>query len=234
MVMQNRLYFYWNRERVMQNVLTFYLNRERIIWNGILGISVGAYCIRPLKTSSRETYDQKSMYMWGVCNTPLLWRQKGSIPKINFLTMRIVMGVFFDLKNGYAKLYDLLFESKNYYAELITHLFESNNSYAKWHDPFFDQTETYAKCIDLLFESRKGCAKWHDLFFDQTETYAKCIDLLFESRKGCVKRHIGYFCRGVLHTPPQCILKRNVWSEIQVHVGRMQYAPTLTEERVYF
>ena len=31
--------------------------------NGILGISVGAYCIRPLKMSPRETYDQKSMYM---------------------------------------------------------------------------------------------------------------------------------------------------------------------------
>ena len=74
MFMQNRLYLYWNRERVMRN--------------GILGISVEAYCIRPIKASSKETYDQKSMYMWGVCNTPLLWRTKRSIPKINFGVMR--------------------------------------------------------------------------------------------------------------------------------------------------
>ena len=61
--MQNRLYLYWNRERVMRNVLTFYLNRKRAMQNGILGISVEAYCIRPIKASSKETYDHKSMYM---------------------------------------------------------------------------------------------------------------------------------------------------------------------------
>ena len=44
---------------------------KRIMRNGIFGIFVGAYCIRPLKTFSRETYDQKYRYMWGVCNTPL-------------------------------------------------------------------------------------------------------------------------------------------------------------------
>jgi len=55
----------------MQNVLTFYLNRKMVMQNGILGISVEAYCIRPIKASSKETYDQKSMYMWGVCNTPI-------------------------------------------------------------------------------------------------------------------------------------------------------------------
>ena len=69
--MQNRLYLYWNRERVMQNVLTFYLNRKMVMQNDIAGISVGAYCIRSLNASSKETYDQKSKYMWGVCNTPL-------------------------------------------------------------------------------------------------------------------------------------------------------------------
>ena|GEM_PF-1133669 len=71
MFMQNRLYLYWNRERVMRNVLTFYLNRERVVRNGILDISVGAYCIRPIKTAQKETYDQKYRYMWGVFNTPL-------------------------------------------------------------------------------------------------------------------------------------------------------------------
>ena len=39
--------------------------------NDIAGISVGTYCIRLLNASSKETYDQKSMYMWGVFNTPL-------------------------------------------------------------------------------------------------------------------------------------------------------------------
>jgi len=55
----------------MQNVLTFYLNRGRVVRNGILDISVGTYCIRLLNASSKETYDQKSRYMWGVFNTPL-------------------------------------------------------------------------------------------------------------------------------------------------------------------
>ena len=112
MFMQNRLYLYWNRERVMQNVSTFYLNRGRVVRNGmtfflirkmvmkndIFGISVGAYCIRPLKTASKETYDQKYRYMWGIFNTPLPWRTKRSIPKINFLIMRNVWSFFWSGK----------------------------------------------------------------------------------------------------------------------------------------
>ena len=94
MFMQNWLYLYWNRERVMRNVLTFYLNRERVMQNDIAGISVGAYCIRLIKTASKETYDQKSMYMWGVFNTPLPWRTKRSIPKINFGVMQNGMTFF--------------------------------------------------------------------------------------------------------------------------------------------
>jgi len=35
---------------VMQNGMTFFLILKMIMQNGILGISVGAYCIRPLKT----------------------------------------------------------------------------------------------------------------------------------------------------------------------------------------
>jgi len=120
--------------------------------------------------------------------------------------------------------------------------------HTKRHDLPFDQIETYAKCIDPLFESRKDYVKWHDHFFDQIETYAKCIDLLFESIKGYVKRHdllfdpkknhakrhSRYFCRGVLHTPPQDTLKNDVWSEMQIHVGRIQYVPTLTDGEIYF
>ena len=83
--MQNRLYLYWNRKRVMRNVSTFYLNRGRVmqnsrtlflirkmvIKNDIFGISVGAYCIRPIKIAPKEMYDQKYRYMWGIFNTPL-------------------------------------------------------------------------------------------------------------------------------------------------------------------
>ena len=79
---------------VMWNDMTFFLIWKRIMRNGIFGISVGAYCIRPIKASSKETYDQKSMYMWGVFNTPLPWRKKRSIPKINFLIMRNGMILF--------------------------------------------------------------------------------------------------------------------------------------------
>ncbi len=43
-----------------------------VMLNGIFGIFVGAYCIRSLKMYPKETYDQKSRYMWGVFNTPLL------------------------------------------------------------------------------------------------------------------------------------------------------------------
>ena len=86
--MQNWLSFYLNREMVMRNVSAFYLNRERIMRNGILDISVGAYCIRPLRMSSKETYDQKYRYMWGIFNMPLSWQTKRSISKIDFLVMR--------------------------------------------------------------------------------------------------------------------------------------------------
>ena len=69
--MRNRSSFYLNREMVIQNGMTFFLNRKMVMRNGIAGISVGAYCIRPLKMSPKGTYDQKSIYMWGVFNTPL-------------------------------------------------------------------------------------------------------------------------------------------------------------------
>ena len=69
--MQNRLSLYWNRKRVMRNGMTFFLIRKMVMKNDIFGISVGAYCIRPLNASSKETYDQKSRYMWGVFNTSL-------------------------------------------------------------------------------------------------------------------------------------------------------------------
>ena len=49
--MRNGIGIFLNREIVMQNVLTFYWNRTIVIRNGILGISVEAYCIRPIKTS---------------------------------------------------------------------------------------------------------------------------------------------------------------------------------------
>ena len=55
----------------MRNGITFFLNLKIVMKNDIFSISVGAYCIHPLKASSKETYDQKSMYMWGVFNTPL-------------------------------------------------------------------------------------------------------------------------------------------------------------------
>ena len=51
--------------------MTIFLIIKRIMRNDIAGISVGAYCIRPIKASSKETYDQKSIYMWGVFNTPI-------------------------------------------------------------------------------------------------------------------------------------------------------------------
>ena len=86
--MGNVLTIYLNREMVIQNGRTFFLIRKRIMRNGIFSISVGAYCIRPIKTPSRETYDQKSRYMWGVFNTPLPLRTERSIFKINFLVIR--------------------------------------------------------------------------------------------------------------------------------------------------
>jgi len=55
----------------MRNGTTLFLIRKMVMLNGILGIFVGVYCIRPLNASSKGTYDQKSRYMWGVFNTPL-------------------------------------------------------------------------------------------------------------------------------------------------------------------
>ena len=101
-VMRNGIGIFLNWEIIMQNVLTFYLNRGRVVRNGILDISVGAYCIRPLKVSSKETYDQKFRYMWGVCNTPLPWRKKGSISKINFLLCEMVWPSFWSEKWSYS------------------------------------------------------------------------------------------------------------------------------------
>ena len=69
--MQNRLHLYLNRTIVMRNGTILFLIRKMVMKNDIFGISVGAYCIRPIKTSPKETYDQKYRYMWGVCNTPL-------------------------------------------------------------------------------------------------------------------------------------------------------------------
>ena len=68
--------------------------------------------------------------------------------------------------------------------------------YAKQYNLLFDLENVHAESIIPLLESRKS--------------YAKCIDLLFESKNGHAKRHIGYFCRGVLHTPHQDSSKRNV------------------------
>ena len=92
--MRNSITFFLIWKMFMQNRLSIYLNWKRIMQNGILGISVGAYCICPYRMSPKETYDQKSRYMWGLCNTPLPWRQKGSISKINFLIMRNGMTFF--------------------------------------------------------------------------------------------------------------------------------------------
>ena len=64
------------------------------------------------------------------------------------------------------------------------------------YDPFFDLENVYAESIIPLFGSKKDHAKQHNPFF--------------ESKNGHAKRYIRYFCRGVLHTPPQGILKRNV------------------------
>ena len=86
--MRNSITFFLIWKMFMQNRLSIYLNWKRIMQNGILGISVGAYCICPYRMSPKETYDQKSRYMWGLCNTPLPWRKEGSISKIDFLVMR--------------------------------------------------------------------------------------------------------------------------------------------------
>ena len=55
----------------MQNSTTLFLIRKMVMKNDIFSISVGAYCIRSIKTAQKETYDQKSRYMRVVFNTPL-------------------------------------------------------------------------------------------------------------------------------------------------------------------
>ena len=68
--------------------------------------------------------------------------------------------------------------------------------YEKLYDPFFDLENVHAESIIPLLESRNCHVKRHDPFFDL--------------KNGCAKWHIGYFCRGVLHTPHQDILKSGV------------------------
>ena len=48
--------------------------------NSVIRTEVGAYCIRPLKRPQR-TYDQEAGHMWGVCNTPLPYRQERGTQK---------------------------------------------------------------------------------------------------------------------------------------------------------
>ncbi|ETK07447.1 hypothetical protein T231_17235 [Tannerella sp. oral taxon BU063 isolate Cell 6/7/9] len=55
--MRNVSTFYLNRGRVMRNGMTFFLIRKMVMKNDIFGISVGVYCIRPLRMSLKGTYD---------------------------------------------------------------------------------------------------------------------------------------------------------------------------------
>ena len=55
--MQNVLTFYLNRKMVMQNGTIIFLIRKMVMKNDKFGISVGAYCIRPLRMSPKGTYD---------------------------------------------------------------------------------------------------------------------------------------------------------------------------------
>ena len=63
---------------------------------------------------------------------------------------------------------------------------------------------------ELYLRSILDYAKQYNLLFDLENVHAELIIPLFESIKGYMKRHIGYFCRGVLHTPHQDSPKRNV------------------------
>ena len=96
----------------MRNGMTFFLNRKIVMRNDIVDISVGAYCIRPLNASSKETYDQKSRYMWGVCNTPLPLRTERSISKINFLVIRNGTTIFLIRKRGKRNVTTIFFDLK--------------------------------------------------------------------------------------------------------------------------
>ena len=48
----------------------------------------------PLQDVPKRNVWSESRYIWGVCNTPLPWRTKRSISKINFMIIRIGIGVF--------------------------------------------------------------------------------------------------------------------------------------------
>ena len=96
--MRNGMTFFLIWKMLMQNRLSLYLDRKMLMRNSILGISVGAYCIRPLSMSPKGTCDQKSRYMWGVFNTPLPWRTKRSISKINLRLCEIVWPLFWSEK----------------------------------------------------------------------------------------------------------------------------------------
>ena len=61
--MQNRLSLYLDRKRIMRKGKTIFLIWKMVMRNDIAGISVGEYCIRPIKTAQKETYDQKYRYM---------------------------------------------------------------------------------------------------------------------------------------------------------------------------
>ena len=62
----------------------------------------------------------------------------------------------------------------------------------------------------LFLRSIWNYAKRNDPFFDLKNIHAELIITLFESIKGYAKRYSRYFCRGVLHTPPQDVPKINV------------------------
>ncbi|ETK06719.1 hypothetical protein T230_10955 [Tannerella sp. oral taxon BU063 isolate Cell 1/3] len=53
-VMQNRLSLYLDRKRIMRKGKTIFLIWKMVMKNDIFGISVEAYCIRPLKTSPKR------------------------------------------------------------------------------------------------------------------------------------------------------------------------------------
>ena len=48
----------------------------------------------PLQDVPKRNVWSESRYIWGVCNTPLPWRTKRPIPKINFLVMQNGMTLF--------------------------------------------------------------------------------------------------------------------------------------------
>ena len=146
-VMRNGVGIFLNWEIVMQNVLTFYLNRKRVMKNGIFGISVGAYCIRPIKTAPKETYDQKYRYMWGVFNTPLPWRTKRSISKINLRLCKMIWPSFWSEKWSYKTAWPSFWSNRDR-CEMYR--------LSIWIEKLICET------VRLFFESKKGHAKWQE------------------------------------------------------------------------